>query len=554
MNPTEMKIFFRFGHEVSETAGCPFPAERGQGGVVWGMESTAMPNRCRNLILFWIAWGVFLFCASPVAAQMPYGVVAPLDLDFGSVEPDGGKVTRTVTVFNDGDGSMLTEVHACNLSGCFIDSVKTFDGTPIPSENNYRSLVDSGTTIVVTLAFDGKKPISATESLLVKWAPEDVAFIQEVLVNIGDTVDIVLSPVVSNVRASQRLDGSGLVDVWYDLAGAKPPITVSVLFSADNGVTWGVTPSAGFLTGDVGAGVSNGTNRHIVWIAGADKPGVHWTQTKAQVKAVDGGTGPQEVTVYLPGNVPLVLVHIPAGSFQMGSPDTERSRSFDEGPVHTVNIGDSFYMGKYEITQGQWKAVMGTNPVPPTSSYGVGDDYPVYYVSWNDCQAFVTALNAHIASTGQGAATFRLPSEAEWEYACRAGTQTRFFFGDSLGADDYPTDAPAGTLPGNRSDYMWFGFNNSPNGTKPVGTKLPNQFGLYDMSGNVWEWCQDYWHWVYTNAPSDGSAWESPTSSSRVLRGGGWDNSANRCRSAYRYGDTPDIRYAEIGVRFVRTQ
>ncbi len=367
-------------------------------------------------------------------------------------------------------------------------------------------------------------------------------------------VAVSAAPNVTNVRASQRTDGSGLVDVWYDLSGAEPPVTVSVLFSADNGATWGVTPGTGFLTGNVGAGVNNGTNRHIIWDAGADKPGVHWAQTKAQVKAVDGEVGSQEVTVYLPGNVPLVLVRIPSGSFQMGSPDTERSRYSGEDPVHTVNIGYDFYMGKYEVTQGQWKDLMGTNPVTDLgyTTYGVGDDYPVYYVSWNDCQAFVTALNAHIASTGQGAATFRLPSEAEWEYACRAGTQTRFFFGDSLGVDDGATDGPAGTLPGNRSDYMWFSFN-SNGGTKPVGKKLPNQFGLHDMSGNVWEWCQDYWHGDYTNAPSDSSAWESPTSSSRVLRGGSWYYAANICRSANRNSRSPDFRPFTFGARFVRT-
>ena len=268
----------------------------------------------------------------------------------------------------------------------------------------------------------------------------------------------------------------------------------------------------------------------------------------------EGGGGP-EITINLPGNVPLVLVQIPAGSFQMGSPDTERSRSSDEGPVHTVNIAYSFYMGKTELTQKQWLAVMGSWPgTAPSSSYGVGDNYPAYYISWNDCQNFITALNQHITNTGQGPATFRLPSEAEWEYACRAGTQTRFFFGDSLTVDDLATDGPAGTLPGNRSDYMWFGANNSPYGTKPVGTKLPNQFGLYDMSGNVWEWCQDYWHGDYTGAPLDGSAWVSPTSSYRVVRVGYWYNYAYNCRSADRAYSYPGTRGAFIGMRFVRTQ
>jgi len=260
---------------------------------------------------------------------------------------------------------------------------------------------------------------------------------------------------------------------------------------------------------------------------------------------------PTEITINLPGNVPLVLVRIPAGQFQMGSPDTERSRGNDEGPVHTVTLNCSSYIGKYEVTQKQWYAIMGSNPA---SGFGVGDNYPVYYVSWNDCQSFLTALNTHITNTGQGPATFRLPSEAEWEYACRAGTQTRFSFDDSLSVDDYNTDGPAGSLPGNRSDYMWFAANNSPNGSKQVGTMWPNQFGLYDMSGNVWEWCQDWYHSSYTGAPTNGSAWESPVGSYRVIRGGHWSNSAFACRSASRPCRTPGYQHSSLGFRFVRTQ
>ncbi|MBM3334041.1 formylglycine-generating enzyme family protein, partial [Candidatus Sumerlaeota bacterium] len=269
-------------------------------------------------------------------------------------------------------------------------------------------------------------------------------------------------------------------------------------------------------------------------------------------------SGPNEITIYLPGNVPLVLVRIPAGSFQMGSLVTERSRYSDEGPVHTVNIGYAFYMGKYEVTQKQWLAVIGSWPhTAPGSTYGVGNNYPAYNVSWNDAQSFITALNIHITNTGQGPATFRLASEAEWEYACRAGTQTRFFFGDSLSVDDLATDGPAGTLPGNRSDYMWFGYSyNTPTyGSKQVGTKLPNQFGLYDMSGNVWEWCQDWYHTDYTGAPSGGSAWEVQQSGYpyRVCRGGAWGYNAGNCRSAPRAGYHPDNWSGGLGFRLLRT-
>jgi hypothetical protein len=185
---------------------------------------------------------------------------------------------------------------------------------------------------------------------------------------------------------------------------------------------------------------------------------------------------PEEITIYLPGGVPLVLVRIPEGGFQMGSPDTERSRFSNEGPVHTVSIGYDFYMGKYEVTKEQWEALMGS------WRYGFGNNNgPVNNVSWGGAQNFITALNTHIANTHQGPATFRLPSEAEWEYACRAGTQTRFFFGDSLSVGDREEDGPAGTLPGNRSDYMRLYVVDVPN-----SRRLGNDIGRDETAQPVW--------------------------------------------------------------------
>jgi len=245
----------------------------------------------------------------------------------------------------------------------------------------------------------------------------------------------------------------------------------------------------------------------------------------------------------------MEFVKIPAGSFQMGSDDPVWSYSCEQ-PVHTVSIGYDFYMSKYEVTQAQWTVLMGSNPA---QDYGVGDDYPVYYVSWNDIRGesgFLDNLNA----LGQG--TFRLPSEAEWEYACRAGTTTRFFFGDSdggLGCED----AAAGVLPGNRTDYMWYcGNNGIPDvGSKPVGTKLPNQFGLFDMSGNVWELCEDDWHESYDSAmrPDDGSEWvDIPRGPLRTFRGGPWDQGAQMCRSAFRSFYGAAERHEYIGFRLLR--
>jgi PelA/Pel-15E family pectate lyase len=253
------------------------------------------------------------------------------------------------------------------------------------------------------------------------------------------------------------------------------------------------------------------------------------------------------VTLVLPGDVKLEMVRIPAGSFQMGSPKKERGRSSDEGPVHKVSINYDFYIGKYEVTQAQWKAIMGTNPV---YRCGIGDNYPVSHISWNQCQAFISKLNQF------GRGVFRLPSEAEWEYACRAGTQERFFFGGSLEAGDICEDCRAEKLPGRRSDYMWYCGNNSPwgdpdFGAKPVGRKRPNAFGLYDMHGNVWEWCLDEFHFDYKGAPTDGSAWQTKAGTPRVLRGGAWDYHAKNCRSAVRCGYSPGKSYTFHGLRLV---
>ena len=176
----------------------------------------------------------------------------------------------------------------------------------------------------------------------------------------------------------------------------------------------------------------------------------------------------------------------------------------------------------------------------PSALYGVGDTYPAYFVSWDDAQNFIAALNTHIANTSQGPATVRLPSEAEWEYACRAGTTTRFYWGDDLSLLEI-------------GDYAWWDRNNSPYGSKPVGGKLPNAFGLYDMIGSLWEWCEDDWHDNYTGAPVNGSAWvDAPRGSLRALRGGFWNSWVLDCRSASRLGTFADSR-TSLGFRVSRT-
>jgi formylglycine-generating enzyme required for sulfatase activity len=191
----------------------------------------------------------------------------------------------------------------------------------------------------------------------------------------------------------------------------------------------------------------------------------------------------------------------------------------------------------------------------PASGWGVGNDSPVYDVSWDNIRGpdgFIDRINA----LGQG--TFRLPSEAEWEYACRAGTTTRFLFGDSLGCDDFCEDCDAADgnpASGLRSDYMWWcgnaGLPTDPGaGCRTVASKFANAFGLFDMHGNVWEWCEDDWHANYTAAPNDGSAWvDSPRASDRIFRGGYWGDGAMDCRSSRRSYALPTYHSGSIGLR-----
>jgi formylglycine-generating enzyme required for sulfatase activity len=235
------------------------------------------------------------------------------------------------------------------------------------------------------------------------------------------------------------------------------------------------------------------------------------------------GTAPGNKTSFtenLPKGVTLEMVSLPAGKFLMGS-----SESDSEKPPHQVKV-NSFAIGKYPITQAQYQAVMGDNP----SGFKNNPQNPVERVSWNDAQAFCQKLSQ---ITGK---TYRLPTEAEWEYACRAGTTTRYYFGD----DDNQL-----------GNYAW-GRENSNGTTHPVGQKKPNGWGLYDMSGNVWEWCEDDWHDSYKNAPDDGTAWidnDNRSQSEKCLRGGSWDFYPYSCRSANRSRDCPDDHYTDYGFR-----
>jgi formylglycine-generating enzyme required for sulfatase activity len=235
----------------------------------------------------------------------------------------------------------------------------------------------------------------------------------------------------------------------------------------------------------------------------------------------------------------LEMVAIPSGKFMMGSPQSEHDRYDDENPQHEVKVS-SFFMGKYPVTQVQWRLIANMSLVEqeldPEPSDFKGDNLPVEKVLWRQTQEFCARLSR---ATGR---SYRLPTEAEWEYACRAGTSTPFYFGDTI----------TGKLANYYSDLIYQRETKVElrNKTTPVGEYIPNAFGLYDMHGNVWEWCQDHWHSNYNGAPDDGSAWiDSDENIERVLRGGSWDDSPSDCRSAVHshFGNETD----SIGFRVV---
>lgn len=232
------------------------------------------------------------------------------------------------------------------------------------------------------------------------------------------------------------------------------------------------------------------------------------------------------VEVITINNVSFKMVKVVGGTFQMG----KSADGYDETPVHSVTLSD-YYIGETEVTQALWYTVMGQKPTPDgpqwEEAYCIGDDYPAYRVSWYDCQEFITKLNE---LTGK---TFRMPTEAEWEYAAKGGNKSQSYI--------YSGSNIVG-------DVAWYSPNSS-NKTHPVATKTPNELNLYDMSGNVYEWCSD-WYDSYIN-----DAQTNPTGAtsgvSRVLRGGGSNDFAPSCRVVERHFNTPEYRTYRYGLRLV---
>ena len=233
----------------------------------------------------------------------------------------------------------------------------------------------------------------------------------------------------------------------------------------------------------------------------------------------------ETIKIPVKNGINIEMVKVEAGTFMMGATSEMKDPDDEEKPVHQVTLTNDYYMGKYEVTQALWQAVMGSNP-----SNFKGDNLPVEKVSWNDCQEFISKLNS---LTGR---KFRLPTEAEWEYAARGGKKSRGY--------QYSGSS-------NISDVAWY-YGNSDIKPHTVGTKQANELGIYDMSGNVWEWCQDRYGSYSSSSQTNPTG--SDSGSVRVLRGGGWFHYAEDCRLSYRVYNTPDDHINYLGLRLALTE
>ena len=252
----------------------------------------------------------------------------------------------------------------------------------------------------------------------------------------------------------------------------------------------------------------------------------HAVQMKTRI-TLDDNIDSSNLTITVNG-VTFTMVLVEGGTFTMGATAEQTGAFYNEKPAHRVTLSD-YYIGQTEVTQALWKAVMGYSPTSDGSSWysftGLGDNYPAYFISYDDVLSFISKLNS---LTGR---TFRMPTEAEWEYAARGGNKSKGYLYSG----------------GNTLDNVGCYWDNSASTTHPVAQKSANELGLYDMSGNIWEWCSD-WYGTYSSSPQTNPTGPS-TGSYRVLRGGSVCNDATGCRVAYRGGNSPSFRYFSSGVR-----
>ena len=316
-----------------------------------------------------------------------------------------------------------------------------------------------------------------------------------------------------------KVNGKQVV-VTYNLSGCESA-DIGLYLSKDGGRTFETSPLKA-VSGDVGSAVAAGNNQ-MTWRVLGDYPAGIVGNLAFRVK-VRGNVKVKPLETITVNGVSFDMVRVEGGTFTMGA-TTEQGEDADadEKPAHRETLS-TYYIGRYEVTQRLWKAVMGNNP-----SEHKGDDFPVENVSWEDCQKFIAKLNQ---LTGK---RFALPTEAQWEYAARGGNKSRGY--------KYSGSSNIGTV-------AWY-YDNSGNQTHRVGTKQANELGLYDMSGNVWEWCQDWYGENYYSSSSKTNPQGPSNGSGRVLRGGcSWINARN-CRVSNRGNGTPVYRFDIYGFRLV---
>ena len=376
-------------------------------------------------------------------------------------------------------------------------------------------------------------------------------------------------PVVTNVTAVQR----GVmepVDIYYDLYDAAgDTCKVSIVVSTNSGGQYDIQSTN--LAGDIGCPVPTGTQKHVTWDVAADLPMFTSSTVRVKVTAddsdclvIDVSGGPAATNYPVTAlsypsvsndeykTTKILLRGIPAGSFVMGSPAAELGREFDEGPLHTVTVSSIFYIGVFEITQAQYSNVMGANPsFFPQGAHG--PKRPVEQVSWNTIRGGTWPTGTLDTTTFMGklqsktGRAFDLPTEAQWEYACRAGTTNAL--NNDTNLQDTGQDPNVAIL-----CRYWFNggssYSSDPvNGAHTtVGSYLANNWGLYDMHGNAWEWCLDWYAESYGGDETDP---QGPGSGSyRVVRGACWNYGAGGCRSAFRRANcVPDCAVYTIGFR-----
>ncbi len=441
---------------------------------------------------------------------------------------------RLVLTYDPPGTSVIPAFQVANLAGTqpvsvYLDNLEVF---LIPKDAQIPSNLLHGESITPTATptpTPTNTPLSDGDTLLIREEDYEKAFIVEQ----GDKFSIRLSENIST-GYSWTLGNINEQIAFFEQS--------TFAFNTPNDPNSGATRTFTFLAKSAGT-----TKIELLYRQSWNTVPVNRFETTVIVKARTPSPSPpltvtptpyvdeedRMITIPLPGlsekAKPLEMVLINGGSFTMGSPRSQEFRESNEWPQHEVTISKDFYMGRYEVTQGQWQALMGRNP----AGYQDGNlNHPVENVSWNDCKMFIERLN------DLGLGQFRLPTEAEWEYACRAGTDTRFYWGED------PDEVQV-------KEHAWYTLN-SENHPREVGLKRPNNWGLYDMSGNVYEWCQDWFAPYSKEAKSQVDPTGPAGGISRVNRGGSWNLGAWNCRSAHRVGYQPHFRYIFLGFRIVR--